>query len=167
MFPRTAPIAACCSQWPTWNLQLQPHITLLGTTVTQTQAAPELDPRLGLSSAPSSVPQEQKDMPFPVSFWDFCTTPPKGLPALSSICFSNCSSQVPLVNFYEGRFSVLFIEVQDKGCLISWLERSRSAWCSLHAHTYTQQKNTIFYIIWLHYAARYGIRQALGIGNHE
>jgi hypothetical protein len=64
--------------------------------VTQNQVPPEQDPRLGLRTAPSSVPQEEeKDMSFPVSFWIFPTTPPNGLPALSSICFSNCTSQVP------------------------------------------------------------------------
>jgi hypothetical protein len=32
-----------------------------------------------------------------------------------------------LVSCYEVRFSILFIEVQDKGCLMSWLERSLTA----------------------------------------
>jgi immunoglobulin heavy chain len=54
-----------------------------------------------------------------------------------------------LVSCYEIRFSVLFIEVQDKGCLMSCVDRSLTACSSRHALTYTQQ-NTILYIICLH-----------------
>jgi hypothetical protein len=121
-------------QWLKRSLQLQPLITLFGhhsdtdSGASWTYTGAQLCSLLCASG--------RRICPF-LAASGFFSQPHH---RVSQLCLPVASLTVhnrSLVSCYEVRFSVLFIELQDKGCLMPWLERSLTTWCSCHALTYT------------------------------